>query len=168
MSLTNEIQYGLFILFSVISIASAIFIVRQKNVFYSSIALAFLGISVAVLIALINPSAYAFYSAFHFLLYVGSAVVFLSISLLVFKTLTVKEINVPWAGVTAVVTGAILFLILIVTFYNTPTVSTGLTFNLQSFANIFLEKYWFPALIIIIALLTTMIEALSLARGEKG
>ena len=168
MSLTSDIQYGLFVFFSAISIASAIFIVRQKNIFYSSIGLAFLGISVAVLIALINPSAYAFYSAFHFLLYVGSAVVFLSISLLIFKTLTVKEINVPWAGVTAVVTGAMLFLIIVVTFNNITPVSTNVTFSLQTFANTFLEKYWFPTLIIIIALLTTMIEALSLARGEKG
>ena len=164
---TNDYQIGLFVLFSVFSIASALFITRQKNVFYASVGLAFLGISVAVLIALLSPSTYAFYSAFHLLLYVGSAVVFLAISLVMFRGLEVKEVQIPWAGVAALVVGALVFISLFITFSTLSSSSPQVTFSLVQFANTFLQKYWFPAVILVVALLTTLIEALSLARGEK-
>ncbi|PVU75750.1 NADH-quinone oxidoreductase subunit J [Sulfolobus sp. SCGC AB-777_G06] len=165
---TNDLQLVLFLLFSILSIASAIFITRQRNVFYASIGLAFLGIAIAVLIALLSPSAYAFYSAFHLLLYVGSAVVFLSISLVIFRGLEVKEAQIPWAGVAAVTVGALVYIGLFVTFSSiSPASAESTVFSLVKFANIFLQQYWFPTVILIVALLTTMIEALSLARGEK-
>ncbi|BCU69337.1 NADH-quinone oxidoreductase subunit J [Stygiolobus caldivivus] len=166
---TNDFQLSLFIIFSVFSIASALFITRQRNVFYASVGLAFLGIATAVLIALLNPSAYAFYSAFHLFLYVGSAVVFLSISLVVFRGLEVREVQIPWAGLVALVVGALTFLGLFVTFTSLTGIKyTPVTFNLVQFANTFLQQYWFPTVILVIALLTTMIEALSLARGERS
>ena len=165
MSLTNDFAIGFFTFFGVISIASALFITKQKNVFYAAIGLVFLGISVAAMIALLNAS-YSFYSAFHILLYVGSTVVFLTISLVMFRGLNVKEIKVPWAPLVALVVGAFIFLDLIASFSSITPSTTVTQFSLQTLANDILQNYWFPAIIIIIALLTTMIEAITLARRD--
>ncbi|BFH72618.1 NADH-quinone oxidoreductase subunit J [Sulfurisphaera javensis] len=165
MSLTSDFEISFFIFFGVISITSALFITRQKNVFYAAIGLVFLGISVAAMIALINVS-YAFYSAFHILLYVGSTVVFLAISLVMFRGLNVKEVKIPWAPVVALVVGVFIFVDLLITFSGITPVSSLQAFSLQTLANDILQNYWFPAIILIIALLTTMIEAISLARRD--
>jgi len=165
MSLTNDFAIGFFTFFGAISIASALFITRQKNVFYAAIGLVFLGISVAAMIALLNVS-YSFYSAFHILLYVGSTVVFLTISLVMFRGLNVKEIKVPWAPFVALIVGALIFFDLVISFSSTTPSLTATQFSLQTLANDILQNYWFPAIIIIIALLTTMIEAITLARRD--
>jgi len=165
MSLTNDFVIGFFTFFGVISIISAIFITRQKNVFYAAIGLVFVGISVAAMIALLNTS-YSFYSAFHILLYVGSTVVFLAVSLVMFRGLDVKEIKVPWAPLVALVVGVLIFLDLVVSFSNVAPSAVVSSFSLQTLANDILQNYWFPAIIIIIALLTTMIEAITLARRD--
>ncbi len=165
MSLTSDIQVGLFAFFSVVAIASAIFIVRSKNVFYSAIALAFLGISMAVLIADMSPEAYSIYSAFHLLLYVGATVVFLSISLVMFRGIDVKEVNVPWAGALSAIAAVVVFVVILVTLSNLPSIPLK-PVDLQQLATYVLQGYWFPAIILIIGLLTTVIEAISLARRE--
>jgi len=165
MSLTNDFVIGFFTFFGVISIISAIFITRQKNVFYAAIGLVFVGISVAAMIALLNTS-YSFYSAFHILLYVGSTVVFLAVSLVMFRGLNVKEIKVPWAPMVALVVGVLIFLDLVVSFSSITPSAVVSSFSLQTLANDILQNYWFPAIIIIIALLTTMIEAITLARRD--
>ncbi|MBW9141060.1 MAG: NADH-quinone oxidoreductase subunit J [Candidatus Aramenus sp.] len=165
MSLTSDFQLGIFAFFSVVAMASAIFIVRARNVFYSAIALAFLGVSVAILIADISPEAYSIYSAFHLLLYVGATVVFLSISLVMFKGIDVKEGRIPWSGLLSVIATAVIFIVILVTVGNLPSISPK-TVDLQSLAVEILQGYWFPAIILVIGLLTTVIEAISLARRE--
>jgi len=165
MSLTNDFVIGFFTFFGVISIVASLFITRQKNVFYAAVALVFLGISVAAMIALLNTS-YSFYSAFHILLYVGSTVVFLAISLVMFRGLDVKEVKVPWAPLVALVVGVLIFLDLAVSFSSITPSTVVSSFSLQTLANEILQNYWFPAIIIIIALLTTMIEAITLARRD--
>jgi len=165
MSLTNDFVIGFFTFFGVISIVASLFITRQKNVFYAAVALVFLGISVAAMIALLNTS-YSFYSAFHILLYVGSTVVFLAISLVMFRGLDVKEVKVPWAPLVALVVGILIFLDLSVSFSSITPSTVVSSFSLQTLANDILQNYWFPAIIIIIALLTTMIEAITLARRD--
>lgn len=166
MSLTNDFIIGYFTFFAALSIASALYITRQKNVFYSAVALAFLGISVAAMIALINTSSYAFYAAFHILLYVGATVVFLAISLVMFRGINVREVQIPWAPVIAFIVGMLIFIDLILSFSSITPPSVTSSFNLQTLANEILQNYWFPTIIIIIALLTTMIEAITLARRD--
>lgn len=165
MSLMNDFEISFFAFFGIISIVSALFITKQRNVFYAAIGLVFLGISVAAMIALINVS-YAFYSAFHILLYVGSTVVFLAISLVMFRGLNVKETKISWAPFVALTVGVFVFIDFLTAFSSITPVLPSQTFSLQTLANEILQDYWFPALILIIALLTTMIEAISLARRD--
>ncbi|AAK40662.1 NADH-quinone oxidoreductase subunit J [Saccharolobus solfataricus] len=163
---TSEIiQYILFGFFGVMTIAFSIYIVRAKNVFYGAVSLAFLGLSIAALIALEAPSTYGIYSVFHILLYVGATVTFLAISLVMFKDLEVK-FGRGALGILA--GGAVTLLFLIIVFISIPQVSSAEVqpINFQVLANDLIENYWFPLIILVIALLTTLIEAISLARRD--
>ncbi|QKQ99497.1 NADH-quinone oxidoreductase subunit J [Metallosphaera tengchongensis] len=162
----SDLQTGIFFLFSVTSLATALFIVNSKNVFYSAIALAFLGISVAILIADLDPAVYSIYSAFHLLLYVGATVVFLSISLVMFKGLEVKEIRTPWAPALALLAAIGFFAVLVLSTSSVTPQAQFPSISLSSLGERIIADYWFPAVILVIALLTTMIEALSLARRD--
>ncbi|MCY0874403.1 NADH-quinone oxidoreductase subunit J [Acidianus infernus] len=154
----------LFLFFSIISISSAIFIVSSKNLFYAAISLAFLGVSIAVLIALISFQ-YSLYSVFHLLLYVGATVVFLSISLVMFKGLEVRQINTAWAQVVAGVSAVLIFIAVVLSLSGVQVSQVG-EINLQTLSSIILEKYWFPAVVLVVGLLTTLIEAITLARRD--
>jgi NADH-quinone oxidoreductase subunit J len=154
----------LFLFFSIISISSAIFIVSSKNLFYAAISLAFLGVSIAVLIALISFQ-YSLYSVFHLLLYVGATVVFLSISLVMFKGLEVRQINIAWAPIVAGVSTVLIFIAVVLSLSGVQLGQVG-EINLQTLSSIILEKYWFPAVVLVVGLLTTLIEAITLARRD--
>ncbi|MQL55184.1 NADH-quinone oxidoreductase subunit J family protein [Acidianus ambivalens] len=154
----------LFLFFSIISISSAIFIVSSKNLFYAAISLAFLGVSIAVLIALISFQ-YSLYSVFHLLLYVGATVVFLSISLVMFKGLEVRQINIAWAPIVAGVSAVLIFIAVVLSLSGVQVSQVG-EINLQTLSSIILEKYWFPAVVLVVGLLTTLIEAITLARRD--
>jgi NADH-quinone oxidoreductase subunit J len=154
----------LFLFFSIISISSAIFIVSSKNLFYAAISLAFLGVSIAVLIALVSFQ-YSLYSVFHLLLYVGATVVFLSISLVMFKGLEVRQINIAWAPIVAGVSAVLIFIAVVLSLSGVQLGQVG-EINLQTLSSIILEKYWFPAVVLAVGLLTTLIEAITLARRD--
>ncbi|WP_338600161.1 NADH-quinone oxidoreductase subunit J [Sulfolobus tengchongensis] len=162
---SDIIQYILFGFFGIMAIAFSIYIVRARNVFYGAVSLAFLGVSIAALIALEAPATYGIYSIFHILLYVGATVTFLAISLVMFKDL---EVKVSRGNLGVLVGGAVALLFLIVIFLSVFQVSSVplQPLNFQMLANDLLENYWFPLIILIIALLTTLIEAISLARRD--
>ncbi|ACP35909.1 NADH-ubiquinone/plastoquinone oxidoreductase chain 6 [Sulfolobus islandicus Y.G.57.14] len=163
---TSEIiQYTLFAFFGTMAIAFSIYIVRAKNVFYGAVSLAFLGLSIAALIALEAPSTYGIYSVFHILLYVGATVTFLAISLVMFKDL---EVRIRRGSLGILAGGAVTLLFLITIFISNFKVSpsTLQPINFQILANDLLENYWFPLIILIVALLTTLIEAIALARRD--
>ncbi|MEM0164990.1 MAG: NADH-quinone oxidoreductase subunit J [Saccharolobus sp.] len=167
MSLTvaDIVQIILFVFFGIITISSAIFIVRSKNVFYGAVSLAFLGVSIAVLIALEAPLTYGIYSVFHILLYVGATVTFLAISLVMFRDLEIK-LPKKYTGIVAGGIITILFLAVIYISLAQVSIVSVRPINFQILANNLLEVYWFPIIILIIALLTTLIEAISLARRD--
>lgn len=166
MFLTSEIlQIVIFAIFSIVSIISAIFILNSRNIFYSAVALAFLGISIAVLIADLAPASYSIYSAFHILLYVGATVVFLSVSMVIFKDLYVRQEQVTPSGIAVAVSAVVLFLAVILglSSSSSPQISPV---SLQQLADDLLSGFWFPAVVLVIALLTTLIEAITLARRD--
>jgi|BEDMetMinimDraft_2_1075160.scaffolds.fasta_scaffold00143_13 NADH-quinone oxidoreductase subunit J len=164
-----DVETPIFILFGAFSVAAALVIVNGKNVFYSAISLGVLGISVAVLIALLDPAAYAVYSVLHLLLYVGATVVFIAISLVLFRGLQVQEYGVRWAAPIATIMGIILLAAIILSFSSSITASNSPippSFNLSVLSQQLLIKYWFPTIIIIVALATTLVEAITLARRD--
>ncbi|MEM4139215.1 MAG: NADH-quinone oxidoreductase subunit J, partial [Sulfolobaceae archaeon] len=133
--------------------------------FYSAVSLAFLGISIAVLIALLSPT-FAIYSVIHLLLYVGATVVFLVLSLVMFRGILIKEAKVKWAPFVAVVVTALILVTVLTNLPSESSISAPLAINLTSLSTDLLAKYWFPIIVIIIALITTIIEAISIARRD--
>jgi NADH-quinone oxidoreductase subunit J len=149
-----------------IAIVSSLYIVSSRNIFYSAIALAFLGISVALLIALISPI-YAIYSVIHLLLYVGSTVVFLAVSLVMFKGIFIREFKVKWAPVISIIISALLFISVITSFSEISGVPQSFEYvDITSLGLDIVYKYWFPVVVIIIALITTIIEAIAIAKRD--
>lgn len=161
----SDIQDFIFLLFSITALASALFIVNSKNVFYAAVSLAFLGLSVAVLIADLNPAAYSLYAVFHLILYVGATVVFLSVSLVMFRGLEVKEFRTPWAPAVSLLVAVAFFSVLVLSTSNVPP-STPPAVDLPSLGERLISQYWFPAVVLIVGLLATMIEAIALARRD--
>ncbi|BBD71821.1 NADH dehydrogenase subunit J [Sulfodiicoccus acidiphilus] len=161
-----DIELPVFVIFSVSAIISSLLIVNSRNVFYSAVSLGILGISVAVIIALLNPEAYALYSAIHLLLYVGATVVFIAISLVLFRGVQVNESNIPWASPLATVLGIVLLSVILVPFLSASSPLPPQALNLTVLAQDLLVKYWFPTIIIVIALATTLVEAITLARRD--
>ncbi|EZQ06982.1 MULTISPECIES: NADH-quinone oxidoreductase subunit J [Acidianus] len=163
--IAEALQLTLFSIFAISSVAASIFIVSSKNVFYSAISLAILGISIAADIALLDPSSYSIYSVFHVLLYVGATVVFLSVSLVMFRGLDVREVRISWAPVVSLIVVAFVFVAVLASLSNVPPVEPK-PVNLVVLAQDVLNTYWFPAFILIVGLLTTLVEAIALARRE--
>jgi len=169
MYLTSDVSSylyeGVTALLAAFAIASAITIVKQKVVLYSAVALAFLGFSTAALIALLSPSAYGIYSVFHVLLYVGATVTFIALTIVLFRGIDVKPS--PSAGVAlGVVIAVLVAVVTAILIY--PSVQASSTvppaLSLTELANQLLEAYWFPIVVLIVGLITTVIEALALAR----
>ncbi|EHP68802.1 MAG: NADH-quinone oxidoreductase subunit J [Metallosphaera yellowstonensis] len=161
----TDLQDTIFLVFSVTALASALFIVNSKNVFYAAVSLAFLGLSIAVLIADLNPAAYSLYSVFHIILYVGATVVFLSVSLVMFRGLEVREIRTPWAPVISLLAAVAFFSVLVLS-TSSIAISAPPSPDLQTLGERMISQYWFPAIVLIVGLLTTMIEAIALARRD--
>ena len=78
------------------------------------------------------------------------------------------EIKLPKKYTAIVAGGIITILFLAVIYISLAQVSivSVRPINFQILANNLLEVYWFPIIILIIALLTTLIEAISLARRD--
>jgi len=159
-----QIEDILFFIFSAFSVASALYIVTSKNIFYSAVNLAFLGISIAVIIALLSPS-FAIYSVIHLLLYVGATVVFLVLSLVMFRGILIRESRVRWAPIVSVILTILIFITVLSNLPSSSAISS-LSVNLTTLSTELLYKYWFPIIVIIIALITTIIEAISIARRD--
>ncbi|MCY0858923.1 MAG: NADH-quinone oxidoreductase subunit J [Sulfolobaceae archaeon] len=162
---SSELEYAAFIIFGAIAVASAIIMVTQKDVYYSAIALAPLGFSVAGIIAVLAPQTYGIYSAFHILLYIGAAVVFLGVSLVMFRGIFIKERKVNWAIPVATLSFIIIVISLILPL-SEISYGTVRSVSLEELGNIILLNYWFPIFILIVGLVTTLVEALALARRD--
>ncbi|BCU67444.1 NADH dehydrogenase subunit J [Sulfolobales archaeon HS-7] len=162
MSLTTEIELGIFIIFSVVAMITSLTITNTKYLIYAAYSLIILGISTAILIADLDPAAFALYSAIHLLLYVGATVSFLVISFVLFKNLEIKGEIAKWSIPISVLIGAFLLGTMLIT--SPPLLTTPSALNLTRLADIIVGEYWFPTLILITALAATLIEAITLAR----
>jgi len=167
MSPISEIQIVLFLLFSAFSISSALIIVNTKSLLYAAFSLVFLGMSTAAAIALLDPEAFAFYSVFHVLLYVGATVTFLVISLVIFKNLELTGEGSRWAiPLTAIFGSLAVIAVLYVGLTDYRGTFEPVQLSLGQVSYILVQQYWFPSLILVVALAATLIEAVTLARRD--
>lgn len=165
MNLSSDLEIGLFFMFSIVAVISSLTIVSSKSLINAAFSLIFLGISTAVMIVDLDPAAFAVYSAVHLLLYVGATVTFLVISLVLFKSLDLSGAEVRWAVPLSFMVGSFILLSLMAGL-SQATPQSPSPLSLLALSQTLVEEFWFPAVILIIALAATLIEAIALARRE--
>jgi NADH-quinone oxidoreductase subunit J len=151
----------IFSLLGTIAIALSVLVVEHRSLVYGIISLGFLGIVNAALFALLG---YTFIALFHIAVYVGAGVIFILFSVTMFRKAAVVE---PGARKVTMVVIPLIVVALAAIFWSYSEVPvTALSISYREFSEVFTENYWFPFLVLALALVTTLIEGITLARKE--
>lgn len=154
----------LFSLFSLLAIASIMFaalVVGQRSLVYSALSLGLLGMANAGLFALLG---YILIAVFHLAVFIGAAVIFILFSVTMFRDVPDIEVS---KKIVAAITIPLIALILIYIYLPqsiTPFISQD--FIYQDISSLLVGRYWFPLVVTGLALVTTLIEGITLARME--
>ena len=161
MNLQIEPSVIVFLLASIGAIFSALLVIEHKSIVYASFFLAMLGASNATLFVLLG---YPVVSIFHLVVYVGAAVTFILFSVVMMREAPLVE---PKARGIAIIAAVEILLVFSVGFW--PLLRSepiGGVISLEDVSDLLLNKYSFALLVAALALATTMIEAITLARRE--
>ncbi len=143
------------------ALISALLVVEHKSIVYASFFLALLGTSNAALFVLLG---YPIVSLFHLVVYVGAAVTFILFSVVMLREAPLVE---PVArGIALIAALEVLFLFSVGFLPLLKSQSAGGVISLMDISDVLLNKYSFALIVSALALATTMIEAITLARKE--
>ncbi len=159
MSLWTDPVAITFLLSSALSIIAALFVVYHKSIVYSAFFLSMLGVGNAILFTLLG---FPIIALFHLSVYVGAAVTFILFSVVMLKEAPSIEPSIKALAVLSVV---ILAIILIKAF-SPFSIEPSFFLNYRDLTSLLVTKYWFALIIAAIALVTTLIEAITIARRE--
>ncbi len=148
-----------FILSSLMSVIAAVLIVHHKSIVYSAFFLSVLGVGNAILFTLLG---FPIIALFHLSVYVGAAVTFILFSVVMLKEAPVVE---PPVKALAVIAAGVLALIM-VKIFSVFSAEPSFLLNYRDLTALLVTKYWFALIVAAIALVTTLIEAITLARRE--
>ena len=160
MSLLNP-EMIIFILASMTGILSAVLTIIHKSLTYAAFFLAILGVSNAVLMTLLG---FTILAVFHIAVYIGAAVIFI-----LFSVTLLKEPPPPTPSMTIIAGLAAATLVAgFLTVFLGVNAETYGHVSYRDIASLLISKYKFTLLITTLTLVTTLIEALTLAmRGEE-
>lgn len=150
-----------FSLLGTLAIAFSVLVVEHRSLVYGAVALGFLGMVNAALFALVG---FTFIALFHLAVYVGAGVIFILFAVTMFRGVPTVE---RMAKRLVVVVALLIALSLAVVFWsysNIPVVAQSISY--KELSKVFTRDYWFPLLVTTIALVTTLIEGITLARRE--
>lgn len=158
----NElILIGSFSLLAASLVVFAILVVKAKSLVYAALSLGFLGMANAGIFVLLG---YLFIALFHLAVYIGAAVIFILFSATLFKE--VPDVELP-TKVLAIIVIPLIVLVLIFVYLPFNNIEFVMRyFTYKGLSTLFVEKYWFPLIVTALALVTTLIEAVTLARKE--
>jgi len=163
MSLNNiPLDLILFIIASAVGVVSAALVISHRSLIYSAFFLSIVGMCNAILFTLLG---YTIIALFHLAVYVGAAVTFIMFSITMFKEVPPVELPVRYLGLLASILLAVTVGYI---FCRSPIAmkSPIASISYRDLAIAFLDPYRFPIIIATIALITTLIEAITLARRE--
>ncbi len=152
-----------FIGLATVAVVSSLLVVRHKSIVYSAFFLGILGMANAALFTLLG---FAFIAVFYIAVYIGAAVTFILFSVTMYEEAPPVERPIRIVTVISVLLTAFL---LIGTFglYFTGSIQPSYV-NYRDLASLLAEKYWFALIIAALTLVTTLIEAITLARIEEA
>lgn len=159
MSALSDPLTVVFILSSLLSIIAAALIVQHKSIVYSAFFLSVLGTGNAILFSLLG---FPIIALFHLSVYVGAAVTFILFSVVMLKEAPVVE---PPTKALAVIAAGLMALIIMKVF-SAFSVEPSFLLNYRDLTALLVTKYWFALIVAALALVTTLIEAITLARKE--
>jgi len=148
-----------FILSSLMSVIAAALIVWHRSIVYSAFFLSLLGVGNAILFTMLG---FPIIALFHLAVYVGAAVTFILFSVVMLREAPVVE---PPTKALALIAAAVLALMLIKVFSDFSAVPSFML-NYRDRTMLLVTKYWCALIVAAIALVTTLIEAITLARRE--
>lgn len=161
-ALTFDAGIVLFLIFAAVAIISAILVVEHKSLIYSAVFLAILGMANAALFVLLG---FIFLALFFISVYIGAAVTFILFSVTMFNEAPKVETSVRIVAIISVVLVAVLL-----TLGFGLHLSSGNPLSYISYrdlASLLTEKYGFALVIAALTLITTLIEAITIARREE-
>lgn len=150
-----------FAILGTLAIAFSLLVVEHRSLVYGAISLGFLGIVNAALFALIG---FTFIALFHLAVYVGAGVIFILFSVTMFRRAPTVEIRVKRIALVIVTLIAISLAAIFWSYSNISVVAQSISY--RELSKVFTRDYWFPFLVTAIALVTTLIEGITLARKE--
>jgi NADH-quinone oxidoreductase subunit J len=150
------------VMVSAVAVISSLLIVVHKSLVYSAFFLGVLGISNAVLFALLG---FTFIALFQVAVYIGAAVTFFLFSVTLFEKVPVVERRIRIVIIAAVLSTIVLLAGIFGTYFGGTTQATEV--NFRELTSLLAGKYWFALIIAALTLITTLIEAITLARIER-
>jgi len=151
-----------FFALAAVTIVSSILVIAHKSLVYSAFFLGVLGMANAALFALLG---FTFVALFHVAVYIGAAVTFILFSITMFEE--VPSVERP-IRLIAALSAVLIFVLLVGTFtlyFNVPFQPGYIEYT--ELAKLLVERYWFALIIAALTLITTLIEAITLARLEE-
>ncbi len=148
-----------FLLSSALSIIAALFVVLHKSIVYSAFFLSMLGVGNAILFTLLG---FPIIALFHLSVYVGAAVTFILFSVVMLREAPSVEPPIKALAVLSVIVLAIILIKAFSPFSAEPS----FFLNYRDLTSLLVTKYWFALIVAAIALVTTLIEAVTIARRE--
>lgn len=155
------IDIMVFSILGTLAIAFSVLVVEHRSLVYGAVALGFLGIVNAALFALVG---FTFIALFHLAVYVGAGVIFIIFSVTMFRGVPTVEPRVKRLAIAVAVLIAISLAAIFWSYSNIPVVVQSISY--KELSKVFTEDYWFPFLVTAVALVTTLIEGITLARRE--
>ena len=160
-NLPIDLGVMVFIALAAVAVLSSLLVVEHKSLVYSAFFLGVLGMANAALFAMLG---FTFIALFHVVVYIGAAVIFILFSITMFEeTPSVGRPTKIIAAVLALLTFLLLAFIF-VQFFGGPLQPVYLDF--RELASLLVQKYWFALIVAALTLVTTLIEAITLARRE--
>ncbi len=142
------------------TLVSAVAVIWHKSIVYAAFFLSMLGVGNAILMTLLG---YPIIALFHLVVYVGAAVTFILFSVVMLREAPLVELKERYLAFIAL---ALLIIILLYVFRGYMATHTSSYVSYKEITALLVEKYWFALVIAAIALVTTLIEAITLARKE--
>jgi len=161
-ALTLNAGTVLFFILAAAAVISAILVVEHKSLTYSAVFLAILGMANATLFVLLG---FTFIAIFFISVYIGAAVTFILFSVTMFEEAPKVETPVRIVALVSVILVAALLAIGF-----SLNIGSEIPFTSPSYmelANLLTQKYGLALIIASLTLITTLIEAITIARKEE-
>lgn len=159
MNLSASLDLLLFGISALLAVISSVLVVLHRSIVYSAFFLSVLGIANALLFSLLG---FPIVALFHLIVYVGAAVTFILFSLVMMREVPTVEPGLRVAAFASL----ILTVLVLSRIFLSVNAQPSFYLEYRDLTSALVEKYWFALVVASFALVTTLIEAITIARRE--